>query len=964
MVHIIRDLRVLIALLAILLLPVVTLAGADGGSATSERDVARQIVRETGVAGGLVIHVGCGDGKLTAALRLDDRFLVHGLDTDAKDVDAARQHIRSLGLYGPVSVQQWAERRLPYVDNSVNLVVMRDTSCEIRDEEIMRVLAPGGVALFLNRKSAIENRKLVKPWPDDIDQWTHYLHGPDNNAVANDTVVGPPNGLQWVGGPLWSRAHSTVNGFSGMVSSGNRIFTIEDLAPIELPLLPGKYTLVARDAFNGVVLWKRPLENWENITHWMKPTPVQLSRRLVAVGDRVYATMGIFAPVTALDAATGEILKVYDGTEKAQEIVCSDGVLYVVTGDPMNPYGVKVGGSYYRPHYAAYGEERYSPLRAPKENAQCSIVAVDAASGQILWQKSDSETAGFQAMTLAVRGDRLTYQTESDLIYANRADGRVIWKKPTPVQMKPKTKLHPGGTSPTLVLQDDVLLRADAQQLTAFSTRDGSELWQTPTSLTYHSSPDVFVVGNTVWSYPATDGYDLATGKVVASRRETRDGPMGHDRCYRNKATVNYMINSRSGGADYSKLDGDWSRAHPWVRGTCSLGIMPCNGLLYASPHACSCVNETKLNGFFALTSTSGLKEENPEVTEQGRLVRGPAYKQIENRQSKIANPNDWPTYRQNAVRSALVSKSLAPDIEPVWRAKISDPTAPVIAAGRVFVASKDTHTLHCVDAARGTERWTFTANGRIDSPSTYADGRVLFGSADGWVYCLSAEVGELIWKFRAAPQERVTVAFGQIESLWPVHGSVLVLNDVAYVLAGRQSFLDGGLFLYGLDVRTGKRECEARISGPYGEDGESVFDEKRRNQIKGNISDILVSDGQLIYLRHMAFRPDLTPVEQPREHVATVSGFLDDSGHHRSFWTIAPQLIYDTQIADNIDADLLVVDGPKAFGTRISASNRGPEAFDARERGIMLFAVTRDEDRAAALRERKIAELTKRAHA
>ena len=32
----------------------------------------------------------------------------------------------------------------------------------------------------------------------EIDEWTHYLHGPDNNAVADDTRVGPPRYMQWV----------------------------------------------------------------------------------------------------------------------------------------------------------------------------------------------------------------------------------------------------------------------------------------------------------------------------------------------------------------------------------------------------------------------------------------------------------------------------------------------------------------------------------------------------------------------------------------------------------------------------------------------------------------------------------------------------------------------------------------------------------------------------------------------
>ncbi|MCK4294095.1 MAG: hypothetical protein KAY65_12930, partial [Planctomycetes bacterium] len=37
---------------------------------------ARQILDATGVKGGLVVHIGCGDGKLTAALRANDSFIV------------------------------------------------------------------------------------------------------------------------------------------------------------------------------------------------------------------------------------------------------------------------------------------------------------------------------------------------------------------------------------------------------------------------------------------------------------------------------------------------------------------------------------------------------------------------------------------------------------------------------------------------------------------------------------------------------------------------------------------------------------------------------------------------------------------------------------------------------------------------------------------------------------------------
>jgi hypothetical protein len=29
-------------------------------------------------------------------------------------------------------------------------------------------------------------RAYAKPWPNNIDKWTHYYHGADGNAVARD----------------------------------------------------------------------------------------------------------------------------------------------------------------------------------------------------------------------------------------------------------------------------------------------------------------------------------------------------------------------------------------------------------------------------------------------------------------------------------------------------------------------------------------------------------------------------------------------------------------------------------------------------------------------------------------------------------------------------------------------------------------------------------------------------------
>jgi len=132
----------------------------------------------------------------------------------------------------------------------------------------------------------------------------------------------------------------------------------------------------------------------------------------------------------------------------------------------------------------------------------------------------------------------------------------------------------------------------------------------------------------------------------------------------------------------------------------------------------------------------------------------------------------DWPTYRSDVRRSGY--QDLAAPGEPkfAWTTKLSSPiTAPVSADGLVLVAETDRHTLHALSAADGKSVWTFVADGRIDSPPTLSAGRCLFGTRSGFVYCLRASDGALIWRFHAAPQDRRIFAYEQLQA----HGTSII---------------------------------------------------------------------------------------------------------------------------------------------------------------------------------------------
>jgi outer membrane protein assembly factor BamB len=176
--------------------------------------------------------------------------------------------------------------------------------------------------------------------------------------------------------------------------------------------------------------------------------------------------------------------------------------------------------------------------------------------------------------------------------------------------------------------------------------------------------------------------------------------------------------------------------------------------------------------------------------------------------------------------------------------------TPPVAVGGRVYVAAKDEHTIHALGIEDGKAAWRFTAGGRIDSPPTIHGGLVLFGCVDGYVYCLRASDGALAWRFRAAPADQRIIAFGQLESPWRVHGSVLVQDGIAYCTAGRSTHLDGGIYLYGLDPATGKVVHKNRLDtwARTRTDAEGKLFIPAYH-IEGSHSDILVSEGESIYL-------------------------------------------------------------------------------------------------------------------
>jgi len=897
---------------------VVSCAAAAAAAEPSAEDV----LRATGVKGGLVVHVGCGDGKLTAGLAAGESYLVHGLDAEAKNVAEAREHLRKLGLYGKVSVARQVGKRLPYADNLVGLLVSQGTA-GVAADEILRVLAPGGVAYV--KGPGGRWTKTVKPRPKQIDEWTHHLHDAGGNAVARDRVVGPPRHLQWTAGPRWARSHGYTPSVSAMVSAGGRVFALcdETLTCVD-DTVPSQWRLVARDAFSGVLLWRRPVPHWgsqefsgtgntgRGITTGRFTMPANVGKRLVAVGEEVYVTLGAAAPVTALDAATGKTKRVYAETANADEVLCAGGRLIVSINPPATA----------RPPVAEKGE---SPAVPPGKH----VCAIDAGTGRTLWKKGPFTgiRAGrgqdpFGRLELAAGDGKVFVLTTEAIECLAAGTGERLWRIDRPaLPAKAVRRLGFAGMFEYLltviVYHDGVVLLAQPEpnthhtyhtmpgSLYAFDASSGRQMWKHAYGAWGHcTQPDVFVVNGVVWTHvnaetefgsvwgnglrakdPSKVDYriqalDLRTGKPRKELGTKVVFNVGHHhRCYRNKITERFLLASRR-GVEFVDLASGENQQHHWVRSGCLLGHLPCNGLLYVAPHPCGCYITSKLIGFNALAAAF---EQAPPPARQ-RLTKGPAYAAIRSPQSAIRNPqfDDWPTYRHDARRSGATESAVPTKLAVAWQADVGTrPSGLAVAGGMVLAAGVDTHTVHALGAADGKEAWRFTAEARVDSPPTCHDGLAIFGSAEGRVYCLRASDGELAWRFDAAPARRLVVAFGQLASAWPVPGSVLMHGEKCWFAAGRSSYVDGGIHLFALDPATGKVAQRKTIYSADPNTGK-MSPVTHGHVMDGLLNDVPATDGANVFIRQMQVS---SSAGRRGTHLYTSGGFLDPSWFNRTFW-------------------------------------------------------------------------------
>lgn len=776
-------------------------------------------VAVSGLRGGLVVQLGASDVATAEEVGRTGRYVVQLLDADEAAVSGARRRLRDGGLHGLVTVERHDEvGRLPYCENLVNLVIARDFA--VSAAEIWRVLVPGGAAIGARGRldegalgaagfERIEERAgfviARKGVCAEMDEWSHPRHDAGGNAVSGDTRVGPPERVRWIA--------AATREVEGLVIAGGRNFY---------------GGVLARDSFNGLRLWHADLRDGaRDAADFDLPRLAGDRARPIASSGHLFAVQG--DDVVALDAATGEVSREFDGAGRARELLSVGDTVIVADEGNVRAFPVDKSEAAWRfeadhPRQMVAGNGLVVFLQGAAPNVwpagKSEAVALDLRTGRVRWRTDAYPWLG-KVSRVVLHGGHLAFEVSSfsdhdagnALHMVSPETGRLLWERSFPPGMNHRRQ--------------------------ARAMFIGEELWILHGGKTNTVDPD------NLGRVPIeVSSLELSSGRTLLTH------PAGLAHCFPPIASPKYIF---AGVLDMTDLRTGEILANRITKAHCSTenGWVVANGLIYTTPKHCTCW--PLLRGYVALAPAlpggeDPAKRPVEQVTlplEKGRAsggirdadlgVRKPA-SELRTPNSEIQMSSDWPMYRHDAWRSGGTAAAGPEILKIIWSARLAGEadvappagpvlcdwrenpfvkgplSAPVAADGAVYVTRPDAHEVLAIDAGSGKVRWRFIADGRVDTPPAIHRGLCLFGTHGGSVYALRADSGELVWRLRVAPRGEQVVAYGQLESPWPVPGAVLTRDGIAYFVAGRQAFADGGVLVCAVDACTGERRWVHRI--------------------------------------------------------------------------------------------------------------------------------------------------------
>ncbi len=795
-------------------------AGAEsGGVAGAESGGVAHDLKKLGVERGIVVllDVPVGGAERVVALAQAGKLTIYFQSADVKQVAAVREAADAAGLLG---VKIFADAAplsaLRLADNIADGALVGPTAEKTASaDEILRVLRPRAVA-------QLGDKQLLKPVPAGIDEWTHPYHGPDNNPQSNDQLVRGSFQTQFLADPKFSPMPEQS------VIAGGRIFKAMGHIAHKSNQNPMLNTLLGINAYNGTILWKRPL-----------PAGFMIHRNtMIATDDALY--LGDDESCKVIDAASGEVRDQITIPKELTDgpvwkwMAMKNGVLYGLVGNPEIKVDTKKSARRGLGHWpwAMWKGHDYGDPRTAFGFGR-TMVAIDVKTKKVLWHFRDKEY--LDARGVCMFGDRIyCYSPERYLLCLDANDGLILWKnndKDLMAAISPsgKAQHYVTGYATTCYIKCDAdyLFFAGPQRprLAVASAEDGKLAWTFPVgNLQLVLRKDAIYAAGPQRSTGMK--LDYKTGKVLASFPARRA-------CTRATGCADSIFYRASGGTVRVVTETNTAQHIAPMRPPCQDGVLISNGCLYWGPWMCGC--QLSLYGNIALSPVG--ESRRSELARAGARLT-PA-KNASAVQPLAVRENDWPNYRGGNQRDDLTGGALPGEVKLAWTAKVSNgelPTAPVAAGGLVFVADR-AGVVRAFDV-QGEEVWKAYTSGPIYFPPTIAQDRLYVGSADGRVYAMEAATGRLLWSFRVAPVDRWVPVFGKLISTWPVAGGVVVENGTVYAAAGISHF--DGTYVVALDALSGELQAENSTSGVLSEEVQGGI------SMQGNLA---IVDGELRFL-------------------------------------------------------------------------------------------------------------------
>ena len=184
------------------------------------------------------------------------------------------------------------------------------------------------------------------------------------------------------------------------------------------------------------------------------------------------------------------------------------------------------------------------------------------------------------------------------------------------------------------------------------------------------------------------------------------------------------------------------------------------------------------------------------------------------------AHAADWPMWRHDAARTACTTEQLPAELHLQWQRELPTPRPawldasnakiqfdlsyePIAVGSTLIVPSMVTDSITAYDTQTGAEKWRFYTDGPVRFAPVAHAAKVYCSSDDGYIYCLQAHDGTLLWKTLAGPGPRKLLGNGRLIGMWPVRGAPVILDDSLYFAAGVWPFM--GTFIYAMDPEDGR---------------------------------------------------------------------------------------------------------------------------------------------------------------